>query len=260
LIAFFIFSSFAIGDGGSAGRWLESDRRMCQPYVRFPREALPVTRQARLFAIAEYLRGRRTGVIAQAIADRFGVSVRTVYRDLDALRLADLPLRAEQGRGGGYALDRHYTLPPINLNAREAALLIAVASHATRMRLLPFTETLEGALDKVRGALSASAQRELLAILEKLTYVGVPVLPAPAEVRQAVEEAWFTQTPVRVRYRRADGSSGERIVNVAGVVMERHTTLLECVDVSSGEKRHLRLDRIDHAERIARWDRSPGAP
>lgn len=41
-------------------------------------------RQARLFAITEYLRGRRTGVTAEQIADRFGVTVRTAYRDLDA--------------------------------------------------------------------------------------------------------------------------------------------------------------------------------
>ncbi len=208
-----------------------------------------MNRQARLFAIAEYLRGRRTGVTARTIAERFGVTIRTVYRDLDALRLADLPLRAEQGRGGGYALDRHYTLPPINLNAREAAVLLAVARHATRMRLLPFTETLEGAADKIRGALSASAQRELLGILEKLTFVGVPALPAPAAVRQTIEEAWFSGRPVRLRYRRADGTAGERVVNVAGVVMERHATLLECVDVHTGEERHLRLDRIDGAER-----------
>jgi predicted DNA-binding transcriptional regulator YafY len=206
-----------------------------------------VTRQARLFAIAEYLRGRRTGVTARMIADRFGVTLRTVYRDLDALRAADLPLHAEQGRGGGYALDRHYALPPINLNAREAAVLVALGAYATRMRLLPFAETLEGALDKVRGALSASAQRELLSVLEGLEFVGVPALPAPAPVRRAVEEAWFTASPLRVRYRRSDGSPGERTVKVTGVVMERHATLVRCVDVRTGEGRHLRLDRIDEA-------------
>lgn len=206
-----------------------------------------MTRQGRLFAIAEYLRGRRTGVTARTIAERFGVTVRTVYRDLDALRLADLPLHAEQGRGGGYALDRHYSLPPINLNAREAAVLVAVGAYATRMRLLPFVETLQSALDKVRGALSVSAQRELLSTVEKLTFVGVPALSAPAGVRGAIEEAWFTRRPLRIRYRRAEGGAGERVVNVVGVVMERHATLIECVDASTGERRHLRLDRIDQA-------------
>jgi predicted DNA-binding transcriptional regulator YafY len=206
-----------------------------------------VTRQARLLAMTEYLRGRRTGVTARQIAERFGVALRTVYRDLATLRLADLPLHAEPGPGGGYALDRHYTLPPINLNAREAAVLVALGAYATRMRLLPFQETLAGALDKVRGALSASAQRELVAVVDGLQFVGVPGLPVPAPVRAAVEEAWFGGGALRVRYRRADGSPGERVVRVTGVVMERHATHVRCADVTTGEVRDLRLDRIDEA-------------
>jgi predicted DNA-binding transcriptional regulator YafY len=206
-----------------------------------------VTRQARLFAIAEYLRGRRTGATAGLLAGRFGVTLRTIYRDLDTLRAADLPLRAERGRGGGYALDRHYTLPPINLNAREAAVLVALGTHAVRMRLLPFQETLEAALDKVRGALSASAQRELLGVLAELQFVGVPAAGAPAAVRRSIEEAWFTRRPVRLRYRRSDGTAGERAVRVVGVTMERHATWIRCVDAGTAELRHLRLDRIDGA-------------
>lgn len=206
-----------------------------------------MTRQARLFAIVEYLRARKTGVTAQMLADRFEVTVRTIYRDLDALRDAHLPLRAEQGRGGGYALDRHYSLPPINLNAREAAVLIAVASQAIQMRLVPFKATLSGAIDKVRGALSVSAQRELLEVLKQLTYVGVPALPAPPAVRSAVEDAWFGQRPVALRYRRKGGDTGSRTVRIAGVLMERHMTMLDCVDVATGEERRLRLDRIEHA-------------
>src|SRR5580658_727685 len=100
-------------------------------------------RTERLFALAEYLRGRRTGVTAETLAERFGVTVRTIYRDLDTLRDASLPLSAERGRGGGYALDRTYSLPPVNFTAREAALLVAVGRHAIDMRLLPFTDTVE---------------------------------------------------------------------------------------------------------------------
>ena len=96
-------------------------------------------RTERLFALAEHLRARRTGVTAEALAERFGVTVRTIYRDLDTLRAASLPLAAERGRGGGYALDKSYTLPPVNFTAREAALLVALGRFATEMRLLPFT-------------------------------------------------------------------------------------------------------------------------
>src|SRR5919201_1697908 len=111
-----------------------------------------VKRSERLFALAEYLRGRRTGVTAEELAERFEVTVRTIYRDLDTLRAASMPLSAERGRGGGYALDRSYSLPPVNFTAREAALLIALGRFAIDMRLMPFNDTLESALDKVRSA------------------------------------------------------------------------------------------------------------
>lgn len=72
---------------------------MCQEYVRFDE---PIMRRTeRLFALAEHLRGRRTGVTADTLAERFSVTVRTVYRDLDTLRAASLPVSAERGRGGG---------------------------------------------------------------------------------------------------------------------------------------------------------------
>ncbi|HEY0710915.1 MAG TPA: HTH domain-containing protein, partial [Polyangia bacterium] len=41
-----------------------------------------MNRRARLFALTEHLRGRRHGVTAEALAERFGVTVRTIYRDL----------------------------------------------------------------------------------------------------------------------------------------------------------------------------------
>src|SRR5690606_37744428 len=128
----------------SRGRWREA--RASFSFTR-------VRRTERLFAIAEALRARRTGVTAETLAARFGVSVRTIYRDLDAFREASLPVHADRGLGGGYALDRHYALPPVNFTAREALVLLALGRWATELRALPFTSTLSSALDKVRGAL-----------------------------------------------------------------------------------------------------------
>jgi predicted DNA-binding transcriptional regulator YafY len=205
-------------------------------------------RTERLFALAEHLRGRRTGVTAEALAERFGVTVRTIYRDLDALRAAELPLEAERGRGGGYALDRSYSLPPVNFTAREAAVLVAIGRFAAEMRLVPFTGTLAGALDKVRAALSTSAQRELLTRLTELSFHGVPALPSKPAVRAAVERAWFERRTLRITY--VDGSSVQttRSVRIAAVLMDRHETRLDAVDVARGERRQFRLDRIVHAE------------
>src|SRR4029079_11746668 len=147
-------------------------------------------------AIAEYLRGRRTGVTAETLAERFGVTLRTIYRDLDSLRNAELPVRADRGRGGRYALDRAHTVTPVNFTPREAAVLVALGRWARSTRLLPFVETLERSLDKVRGALGASAQRELVGLMEGIQFVGVPALPVPDRVRAALEQAWFERQPL----------------------------------------------------------------
>lgn len=205
-------------------------------------------RTERLFALAEYLRGRRTGVTARELAERFGVTERTMYRDLDALRDASLPIGAERGRGGGYALDRSYSLPPVNFTPREAALLVALGRFAIRMRLLPFTDTLESGLDKVRAALSASAQRELLDRLRELTFHGVPALPGRKGVREALERAWFEQQPLRITY--VDGNLIEtrRDIRVTSVAMDRHETWVEAIDLEKSAQRRFRLDRIAEAE------------
>lgn len=214
-----------------------------QLYVSYPMQ-----RTERLFALAEYLRGRRTGVTAEALAERFGVTVRTIYRDLDSLRDASLPLSAERGRGGGYALDRSYSLPPVNFTAREAALLVALGRFATNMRLLPFTDTLQSALDKVRAALSTSAQRELLQRLSELSFHGVPSLPSRKAVRAAIERAWFEQQPLRIVYVDGNFVERERKVRIEGVIMDRHETRIDGTDLDSGERRPFRLDRITRAE------------
>lgn len=205
-------------------------------------------RRERLFAIAEHLRARRSGVTAEALAERFGVTVRTIYRDLDSLRDADLPVRAERGTGGGYALDRAYTLPPVNFTPREAALLVALGNWAVAQRILPFVDTVQTALDKVRGALTASAQRELVEHMDSIQFVGVPAHAVSPAVRRAVEQAWFERQPLRIRYRGADQVSSTRTVRIVSVVLERSETLLNCDDLDKQQRRQFRLDRIEEAK------------
>lgn len=204
-------------------------------------------KKSRLFALAEYLRGRRTGVTADELAARFEVTVRTIYRDLDALKDANLPLAAERGPGGGYALERAYSLPPVNFTPREAALLVVLGKFARDMRLVPFAQTLDAALDKVRGALDTPAQRELLRQVDGLQIVGIPAPPVKRDVARAVEEAWLGGGALRLAYRDSSGARTERTVRIETVLMERSLTLLVCRDQTTGEQRSLRLDRIELA-------------
>lgn len=200
-------------------------------------------RTERLLAIAEVLRSRRTGVTAQQLADRFGVSLRTVYRDLDALRAGHLPLLAEAGPGGGYALDPSYRLPPINFTAREAALLVSTSEWLVQNRMVPFVDTLDDAMAKVRAALPTAVARQLHHLRSSLAFVGVPSRPVDPEVRRVLEQAWYEDRPVRLVY---DGYRGrtERRVQIRQVVVDRAEVLLNCDDLDLREPRQFTMHKV----------------
>jgi len=114
--------------------------------------------------------------------------------------------------------------------------------------MVPFVETCAGALDKVQGALSASAQWELGDLMKGLTFTGVPTMSVPRGVRDALERAWFEQRPLRIRYAGAHGATSIRTVRVERLVLERSLTLVNAVDLEKGEPRQFRLDRVEWAE------------
>lgn len=205
-------------------------------------------KKSRMFAIAEALRARRTGVTAAELAQRFNVTLRTIYRDLEALQDAGMPIRADRGRGGGYALDKNYQLPPINFTAREAALLVGLTRLALEQRIIPFPRAIERAADKVRAALTTSAQRELLTLVGQLQFVGVPALPIAPAVRDAIETAWFESRPLRIVYAKSSWQMSPRIVRIKALIFERSITLLNCVDLETNQDRQFRSDRIKQAQ------------
>ena len=75
----------------------------------------------RLFGIVILLQARRY-VLADSIAVKFGISVRTVYRDVRALSEQGIPVSFEAGRG--YFLVQGYFLPPVSFTTEEASALL----------------------------------------------------------------------------------------------------------------------------------------
>ncbi|WP_243665235.1 helix-turn-helix transcriptional regulator [Rhodothermus marinus] len=78
-------------------------------------------RTERLFALILLLQ-TRPGLTARQLAEHFGVSRRTIFRDLRALSEANVPLTYAEG--GGYEILEGYQLPPLMFTAREAATLL----------------------------------------------------------------------------------------------------------------------------------------
>lgn len=200
-------------------------------------------RTERLIALGEYLRGRRTGVTAEAMAAHFGVTVRTMYRDLDALRAAHVPLRAESGVGGGYVLERGYVMPPLNFSVEEALVLVTLVDWVRESQALPFGETLAGAAQRVRAALPPAAQRSLLTRQAMLSFVGAPARRASPAVRRAIESAWVGERVLCIDYEGRNGRSSRRIA-LRGVVSDGREVRLNATDLDLGEERQFLLHHI----------------
>lgn len=91
----------------------------------------PESRSARLSAIMNRLSGGET-LRAEDLAREFGVSQRSIYRDMDTLKASGMPIEATQG--SGYRAAAVITLPPLHLNEQELEALhlglLAVAASA----------------------------------------------------------------------------------------------------------------------------------
>ena len=76
----------------------------------------------RIVAILIQLQSKRV-ITAQELADRFRVSVRTIYRDIKALETSGVPVAGEAGTG--YSVMEGYRLPPVMFTREEATSFVA---------------------------------------------------------------------------------------------------------------------------------------
>ena len=79
-------------------------------------------RADRLFLLIHALRGRRSAITAQTLADTLQVSLRTVYRDVADLQLSGVPIEGEAGVG--YVLRKGADIPPLMFNEAELEALV----------------------------------------------------------------------------------------------------------------------------------------
>jgi predicted DNA-binding transcriptional regulator YafY len=203
-----------------------------------------VNRTDRLYAIVEELRAGAPGNrSARTLADRFEVSVRTIERDVSALQQAGVPIYADTGRAGGYALDKARTLPPMNFTPSEA---VAVGIALGRAGDAPFAKSARTALLKIVAAMSAADGAEARNLAERIHFL-VHDQDEKASVPAVVEEAVAVRQVIRLTYVDRNGAETERDVEpVAFVSGVRDWYLIGWCRLREGP-RLFRVDRIMRA-------------
>jgi predicted DNA-binding transcriptional regulator YafY len=198
-----------------------------------------VNRTDRLYALVEELRAVSPRPrSARWLAGRFEVSARTIERDIGALQQAGVPIWAEPGRTGGYAVDRAHTLPPVNLTAAEAVAM-AVALH--RLGGSPFAAAGATALRKLLAVLPAADAAEARRLAGQVHLVGGgPSTPVPAAVAGAVS----ARRALRIEYADRAGTATARTVEPLGFLGNPWHWYLVAWCRLRGGPRAFRVDRI----------------
>ena len=104
----------------------------------------------RIMAIFVQLQARRV-VRGSDLAGQFGVSLRTVYRDLRTLEVAGVPLCGEAGLG--YSLAEGYRLPPVMFTREEATALLTAEALVAQLTDAHTAQLSHAAMDKLRAVL-----------------------------------------------------------------------------------------------------------
>jgi predicted DNA-binding transcriptional regulator YafY len=167
-----------------------------------------VKRVERLHALSEMLRrsGAR-GISAERLAREFGVSVRTVKRDLDALENSGAPVWSRPGPGGGYGLAGGASLPPISLSPAQAVALMAAVSAAPDA---PYADLAAAGVQKILDVLDPRTRARADELAGR---VWVNALPSSSRtIKSALEEAMSEQRVIRIRYTSSEGTTTTRDV------------------------------------------------
>jgi predicted DNA-binding transcriptional regulator YafY len=184
---------------------------------------------------------------AQALADRFEVSRRTILRDIEELLQLGVPIEARTGPGGGYAIPRTWWLAPLQLTEDEVQTLLFALDHLGESTDGPWPEPHQGLVEKLRSALNPGALDRALANPARPQVAAHPVAPAPATlatVRSAIaREEWL-----RVDYR-GGSAPGERQVKPLSLHVTGGRWLVHAIDARTAEVRYFRLDRMADARR-----------
>jgi predicted DNA-binding transcriptional regulator YafY len=161
-------------------------------------------------------RGQMT---AQELAKRLEVSERTIYRDLDALSLAGIPVYAERGPGGGCALLESYRTNLTGLTEIEVKALFMVSIPGP-LADLGMNKAFNAALLKLSAALPEGRQDYAEYFRQRLyldpvdwshTQEATPHL-------QTIQESIWQDCRLNLTYRRADGSWVKRLVDPYSLV------------------------------------------
>lgn len=184
-------------------------------------------------------RGRMT---AEELAEELEVSVRTIYRDIDSLSIAGVPVYTERGPGGGCALLDTYRTNLTGLTQDEVRALFMMSIPAP-LTELGVSQELKAALLKLSAALPAIRRQDEQRVRQRIHLDSVEWFHAkePVPYLQTIQEAVWQDRRLYLAYHLPFRTQVERLVDPYGLVAKASVWYLVCARDS-----HIRVHRVSH--------------
>ncbi|MFJ7131826.1 helix-turn-helix transcriptional regulator [Streptomyces fungicidicus] len=179
------------------------------------------------------------------LADRLGVSRRTVRRDIDRLRELGYPVRATMGADGGYRLVAGKAMPPLVLDDEEAVAIAVGLRAGAGHALEGVDEASVRALAKLEQVLPGRLRHRVSTLQAATTPLttgdGATIAP---ETLTVMASTIAGHERLRFAYRAADGTGSRRVTEPYRLVSTGRRWYLVAYDLDRADWRTFRVDRV----------------
>lgn len=207
-----------------------------------------MNRLTRITAILIQLQSKKI-VTAKEIAERFEISLRTVYRDIKTLQDAGVPIGAENGIG--YFIVDGYRLPPISLTEEEANSLIISEVFIKKQGDKSLAKNFNSLLIKIKSTLK-SFQKENVELLSTRTLNFQKVDIIESNWLSDIQNAISSKTQINIRYNSLYKQEvTKRNIEPQAVYFTNNVWIVIAFCHLRNELREFRLDRIIHLNSIS---------
>ncbi|PEG40934.1 transcriptional regulator [Mycolicibacterium agri] len=198
---------------------------------------------SRVLQLLGLLQSRRVWS-GEELAERLGVTTRSVRRDIERLRELGYPVLASKGHGGGYQLGAGAALPPLLLDPDEAVAMAVCLRLAAGGSVAGVGESALRALSKLDQVMPSRLRSQVAAVHDATVTLTSSDSPVEPDVLMTLARACRDRERVSASYVDRAGTASQRRLEPYQLVTTGRRWYLLAYDRDRGDWRSLRLDRM----------------
>lgn len=202
----------------------------------------------RLLAITTLMLNRER-ITARELADKFEVSVRTIYRDFEALNLAGIPVISYSGNNGGYGIMENYRLDKRLLTSRDITSILS-ALHGVNRAL--DDKSLTAAMDKIASLIPREQSQDVMQNIEQVVIDILPWgdTPGRSEDIHCLHQAIAGRKLVEFSYINTKGEDSVRKAEPMTLLFKGYSWYLFGFCLLKNDYRFFRLSRLKNLKML----------